>query len=101
VFIVDDHRSVCKALKRLLATVGLKAQTFGSAQEFMSTKRPDVPSCLVLDVRLPGRSGLDLQRELVKMAPDRDRHYHGVCRHLDDGADREGRSRGVSHETVS
>jgi len=69
VFIVDDDPSVCKALQRLLATVGLKAQTFGSAQEFMSIKRPDVPSCLVLDVRLPGLSGLDLQRELANMDP--------------------------------
>jgi len=69
VFIIDDDQSVCEALQRLLRTVGLKAQTFGSAQEFMSTKRPDVPSCLVLDVRLPGLSGLDLQRELAKMDP--------------------------------
>ena len=69
VFIVDDDRSMCEALERLLGTVGLKAHTFGSAQEFMSTKRPDVPSCLVLDVRLPGLSGLDLQRRLVDMDP--------------------------------
>ena len=69
VFIVDDDRSMCEALERLLRTVGLKAHTFGSAHEFMSTKRPDVPSCLVLDVRLPGLSGLDLQRRLVDMDP--------------------------------
>jgi FixJ family two-component response regulator len=69
VFIVDDDRSMCEALERLLGTVGLKAHTFGSAHEFMSTKRPDVPSCLVLDVRLPGLSGLDLQRRLVDMDP--------------------------------
>ena len=69
VFIVDDDRSMCEALERLLGTVGLKAHTFGSADEFMSTKRPDVPSCLVLDVRLPGLSGLDLQRQLVDMDP--------------------------------
>ena len=69
VFVVDDDRSMCEALTRLLATVGLKAHTFGSAQEFMSTKRPDVPSCLVLDVRLPGLSGLDFQRQLVNMDP--------------------------------
>jgi len=68
-FIVDDDRSMCEALERLLGTVGLKAHTFGSAHEFMSTKRPDVPSCLVLDVRLPGLSGLDLQRRLVDMDP--------------------------------
>lgn len=69
VFIVDDDRSMCEALERLLGTVGLKAHTFGSADEFMSTKRPDVASCLVLDVRLPGLSGLDLQRRLVDMDP--------------------------------
>jgi FixJ family two-component response regulator len=69
VFIVDDDRSMCEALERLLGTVGLKAHTFGSAREFISTRRPDVPSCLVLDVRLPGLSGLDLQRRLVDMGP--------------------------------
>ncbi len=69
VFIVDDDRSMCEALERLLWTVGLKAHTFGSAHEFMSMKRLDVPSCLVLDVRLPGLSGLDLQRRLVDMDP--------------------------------
>jgi len=69
VFIVDDDRSMCEALERLLRTVGLKSHTFGSAQEFMSTKRPDVPCCLVLDVRLPGLSGLDLQRRLVDTDP--------------------------------
>jgi len=69
VFIVDDDRSMCEALERQLGTVGLKAHTFGSARDFMSTKRPDVPSCLVLDVRLPGLSGLDLQRRLVDMGP--------------------------------
>ena len=69
VLIVDDDRSMREALERLLATVGLKAQTFGSAQEFMSTKRPEAPCCLVLDVRLPGLSGLDLQRRLVDMDP--------------------------------
>src|SRR5260370_39433530 len=69
VFIVDDDRSMCEALAGLLGTVGLKAHTFGSAHEFMSTKRRDVPSCLVLDVRLPGLSGLDLQRRLVDMDP--------------------------------
>jgi FixJ family two-component response regulator len=69
VFVVDDDPSMCEALERLLATVGLEVHTFGSAQEFMSTTRPGVPSCLVLDVRLPGLSGLDLQRELVNTDP--------------------------------
>src|SRR6266576_6624157 len=69
VFVVDDDPSMCEALQRLLGTVGLKAHTFGSAHEFMRTKRPDVPSCLVLDVRLPDLSSLDLQRRLLDMNP--------------------------------
>jgi FixJ family two-component response regulator len=69
VFIVDDDQSMCEALTRLLGTVGLKAQAFKTAQEFLKAKRPDTPSCLVLDVRLPGLSGLDLQRELANTDP--------------------------------
>src|SRR5262249_6244020 len=56
-------------LTRLLGTVGLRAEAFKSPQEFLKTKRPDAPSCLVLDVRLPGLSGLDLQRELANTDP--------------------------------
>jgi FixJ family two-component response regulator len=69
VFIVDDDPSMCEALTRLLETVGLRAQVFQTSQEFLRSKRPDAPSCLVLDVRLPGLGGLDLQRELAKMDP--------------------------------
>jgi FixJ family two-component response regulator len=69
VFIVDDDQSMCEAVTRLLGTVGLRAQAFKTAQEFLGTKRPDRPSCLVLDVRLPGLSGLDLQREVASMDP--------------------------------
>src|SRR6476660_6186593 len=69
VFIVDDDPSMCEALTRLLGTVGLRAQAFKTPQEFLNTKRPDTPSCLVLDVRLPGVSGLDLQRELADVDP--------------------------------
>jgi RNA polymerase sigma factor (sigma-70 family) len=65
VFIVDDDASVRDALKRLIRSVGLHGELFGSAQEFMRWRRPNVPSCLVLDVRLPGISGLDLQRTLA------------------------------------
>ena len=65
VFIVDDDPSMCEALTRLLGTVGLKTQAFETAQELLRTTRPDTPSCLVLDVRLPGLSGLELQRELA------------------------------------
>jgi FixJ family two-component response regulator len=65
VFVVDDEPSVCISLKRLLRSVGLEARTYSSAQEFLSSERPDAPGCLVLDVRLPGLSGLDLQQELA------------------------------------
>ncbi len=66
VFVVDDDPSVRHAIKRLLGSVGLQVELFGSAQEFLRSKRPDAPSCLVLDVRLPGISGLDFQRELAE-----------------------------------
>lgn len=66
VYVVDDDASVRQAVTNLLRSVGLAVQTFASAQEFMSAKRADVPGCLVLDVRLPGVSGLDLQRQLAE-----------------------------------
>src|SRR5262245_57268507 len=66
VFVVEDDPSMSIALKNLLKSVGLQAQLFVSAQEFMAAQRPDVASCLILDVRLPGISGLDLQRELSR-----------------------------------
>ena len=67
VFIVDDDETVRVALGRLLRSVGLEVQCFGSTQEFLPSARPDAPGCLVLDVRLPGSSGLDLQRELLEL----------------------------------
>ena len=66
VFVVDDDSLIRDALKSLIRSVGLRVELFGSAREFMQGKRLDAPSCLVLDVRLPGESGLDLQRELAK-----------------------------------
>ena len=66
VFIIDDDASVRKALTNLLRSVGLRVEAFGTAQEFLTMKRPDGPGCLVLDVRLPGSSGLDLQRQLAE-----------------------------------
>ena len=65
VFVVDDDAGVRAGTRSLLASMGFEVQTFESASEFLGSKRPEVPSCLVLDVRLPGLSGLDLQRELV------------------------------------
>jgi FixJ family two-component response regulator len=64
VFVVDDAPSIREALTSLIRSVGLRVETFGSAREFLTRQRPDAPGCLVLDVRLPGLSGLDLQREL-------------------------------------
>jgi FixJ family two-component response regulator len=64
VFIIDDDEPLRDALKRLFRSVGLGAEVFASAPEFLKYDRPDVPSCLVLDVRLPGLSGLDFQAEL-------------------------------------
>ena len=65
VFVVDDDPSVRRAIKRLIGSVGLQAEVFASTQEFLRSQRPDAPSCLVLDIRLPGISGLDFQRELA------------------------------------
>ena len=65
VFIVDDDPSMRPAMDSLIRSVGLRVQSFGSAKEFLESKRPDAPACLVLDVRLPGLSGLDLQREMA------------------------------------
>jgi FixJ family two-component response regulator len=64
VFVVDDDDSVRKALGRLLGSAGLRAETFGSAEEFLCHDRPDAPGCLLLDVELPGLDGLELQRRL-------------------------------------
>jgi FixJ family two-component response regulator len=66
VFIVDDDADVRESLQELLESVGLRSQSFETAQEFLALGRSDRPSCLILDVRLPGISGLDLQRELKK-----------------------------------
>jgi RNA polymerase sigma factor (sigma-70 family) len=65
VFVVDDDPSVCSSLEFLLRTVGLQVESFESAEAFLQRKPPDVPSCIVLDVRLHGLSGLDFQRELA------------------------------------
>src|SRR5262252_10437326 len=66
VCVVDDDRSMRESLRDLLCSTGLNVQTFASAHEFLTHRRPDVPTCLVLDVQLPGLSGLELQQELAK-----------------------------------
>ena len=66
VYVIDDDASVREGVAHLLRSVGHKVQSFGSTQEFLESKRPDVPGCIVLDVRLPGPSGLEFQRTLIK-----------------------------------
>ncbi len=66
VFVIDDDDLVRASIQGLLKSVGLRSETFGAAQEFLHSKRPDGPSCLILDVRLPGVNGLDFQQELAE-----------------------------------
>jgi FixJ family two-component response regulator len=66
VFVIDDDDLVRASIQGLLKSVGLRSEAFGATQEFLRSKRPDVPSCLVLDVRLPGVNGLDFQRDLAE-----------------------------------
>lgn len=66
VYVIDDDPSVREAINSLIRSVGLQSKVFASAHEFMSCERPDTPACLVLDVRMPGLSGLDLQSELAE-----------------------------------
>ena len=66
VYVVDDDPSVARSLRRLLSSHGLEAATFGSAEEFLAREPSDRPSCLLLDVQLPGLGGLDLQQELQR-----------------------------------
>ncbi|HTZ98889.1 MAG TPA: response regulator transcription factor [Candidatus Aquilonibacter sp.] len=67
IFVVDDDASVRDAISNLLESVGLHGETFPSADEFLSAPRPEVPSCLILDVKLPGRNGLEVQEVLEKV----------------------------------
>ena len=66
VFVVDDDAAVRKALASLIRSVGLQVEVFGSTQDFLQSEKPNVPSCLVLDIRLPGISGLGFQRQLAE-----------------------------------
>jgi FixJ family two-component response regulator len=70
VFVVDDDLAMREALQDLLASVGMDVRLFASTQDFMQAKRPDAPGCLVLDVRLPGASGLSFQEELPRAGVD-------------------------------
>jgi two-component system, LuxR family, response regulator FixJ len=66
VFVVDDDQAVRDGLRQLLQAVGLRVQTYASARDFLTTYQPDTPGCLVLDIRMPGMGGLDLQAQLVQ-----------------------------------
>jgi len=70
VFVVDDDASMRETLKNLTRSVGLRVEAFASAQEFLRAKRSDEPGCLVLDVRMPGLSGLDLQKRMAETGTD-------------------------------
>ncbi len=70
VFVVDDDARVRESLQNLIRSVGLRVETFASAQEFLRSKRPDLPGCVVLDVRLRGLSGLDLQKQMAEADMD-------------------------------
>jgi FixJ family two-component response regulator len=70
VYVVDDDDSVCRALARLIRSIGLAVETFRSAKDFLVHPMPDRPACLILDIRLPGPSGLDLQAALSETARD-------------------------------
>lgn len=70
VFVVDDDKGIRAAVTALIRSVGLRAEPCSSAQEFLHVQRDDAPTCLVLDVRLPGLSGLDLQRELTRLGEE-------------------------------
>jgi FixJ family two-component response regulator len=66
VFVVDDDEPMRESLRNLIRSIGLRVELYPSAQEFLGSNRPEVPSCLVLDVRLPGLSGLELQRRITE-----------------------------------
>jgi len=68
VYVVDDDASVRKAVARVIQTAGLNVKTFASALEFLDQAPPDSPGCLVLDIRMPGMSGLELQAEITRAA---------------------------------
>ncbi|WP_439885012.1 response regulator transcription factor [Pseudomonas syringae] len=66
IYVIDDDLSVRTSLEDLLASVGLRSLLFGSTQQFMDTPRPDAPGCLILDIRMPGMSGLDFQEQMAR-----------------------------------
>ena len=101
VFIIDDDAGVREAIQELVESVGLHAESFATAQEFLSSQRRDGPSCLVLDVRLPGISGLDLQQRIEEGRSQNSHHFHHrPRRHSDDRPGDEVWRRRVPHEAI-
>ena len=101
VFVVDDDASMRSALGNLILSVGFQFEAFSSALEFLRHKRAMAPACLVLDVRLKGLSGLELQRKLAGgRRSDTDHFHHGSWRYSDDSAGDESRSHRVPPKTV-
>ena len=102
VFVIDDDALIRDGIHSLIKTIGLRAQTFASAQDFMLAKRPDAPSCLILDVRMPGLNGLDLQSQLNAAGISHPNHLHNRSRrHSDVGASHERRRNGVLDQAGS
>ena len=102
VYIVDDDASVREGLGDLLRSVGLGVQTFASSQEFLDSKRADAPGCIILDVRLPGRSGLEFQNSAAESEHSASRHFHQRPRRRSDlGARNEIRRHRVPDEAAA
>lgn len=94
IYVVDDDVSVCRALKLLLEAHGFKAETFTRAKDFLAFKHPKVPSCLVLDIRLPDIDGLVLQEEMVHQGISSYYLYYGAWRCSQERASDKSRRRG-------
>ena len=92
VLVIDDDADLRNSVGRLLRSVGLNTKLFASVPDFLKSERPNVPACLVLDIRLPGKSGLDFQRELATANDSSpNRLHYWARRHPNDGAGNEGR----------
>ena len=79
VFVIDDDRAIRDGLDGLIRSIGLRVASFASSADFLKASRPNVPSCLVLDVRMPGQSGLDLHSQLSNGVPDETRARSGTA----------------------
>jgi DNA-binding NtrC family response regulator len=101
VMVIDDDPSVRTAIAQLLGAVGLTSETFASGEEFLEADLSDLPRCLVLDVRLPGLSGLNLQRELSERKIDSDYFHYRAWRYSNDRTGHESRSCRVSQQAFS